>query len=256
MEYGRTRREMMDTALRPIVAITQARVGSTRLPAKVLRPIGGKPMLWWHLKRLAQAETLDEIVVATTHEPGADQIAAIARDLNIAVFQGPEHDVLARYAGAATLMSARTIVRVTSDCPLIDPTLIDLTVRAFVDTMPDCRYVALSAEHFPRGLDCEVFSADALIESADLTSDPSDREHVTPFIRRDHRYAARWLLPEMSVAPQRWCVDTAEDLALVTHVIEALGRDRTDFGWHEILAVIDANPHWHGLNAHIQQKHG
>src|SRR5579859_2833511 len=116
------------SADRPVIAITQARMNSTRLPAKVLRPILGRPLLWWHLTRLRRASRLDGVIVATTPAPESDPIAEIATSLGLSVHRGSEHDVLARFAGAAAATGAAVIVRVTSDCPLIDPALVDLVI--------------------------------------------------------------------------------------------------------------------------------
>src|SRR5579859_4104895 len=127
---------MAMSADRPIIAISQARMNSTRLPAKVLRPILGKPLLWWHLTRLRRARNLDGVVVATTEAPGSDPIAQIAQDLGIPVHRGSEQDVLARFAGAAAMAGAATIVRVTSDCPLIDPVLVDQVIEEYLAHRP------------------------------------------------------------------------------------------------------------------------
>jgi spore coat polysaccharide biosynthesis protein SpsF len=243
----------LPAVLRPVVAITQARIGSTRLPRKVLLEAAGEPLLWWHLSRLGRAASVDAVVVATTDEPDSEAIAAIAERAGAAVWRGPLDDVLARFAGAAGLARAATVIRVTSDCPLIDPALIDLAVAEYSATFPECRYVSLDATRYPRGLDCEVFDRAALDIAAAEAIEPYDREHVTPFIRRDHsRFRPRSLAPEAALPSERWCVDTEDDLALVRHVLAAIG-DR-DFGWRDVLDLLDANPGWRNLNAHVMQK--
>ncbi|MEI9985267.1 MAG: NTP transferase domain-containing protein [Aliidongia sp.] len=145
-----------------IIAISQARINSTRLPAKVLRPILGRPLLWWHLTRLRRSRRLDGVIVATTEAPGSDPIAEIAEGLGIPVHRGSEQDVLARFAGAAAQMGAATIVRVTSDCPLIDPGLVDRVIDEYLAHRPATQYTSLDVERFPRGFDTEVFSRAAL----------------------------------------------------------------------------------------------
>ncbi len=234
-------------ARRPVVAITQARIGSSRLPRKVLLPVAGRPLLWWHLTRLKRALTLDRIVVATTGEPGSDRIVAIADELGIGHFRGSVDDVLARFEGAAG--DARTVVRVTSDCPLIDPALLDAAVADYASG--EAGYVSLDVARYPRGLDCEVFPRAALSAAVANAVEPHDREHVTPYIRR--HAACRYLAPPGPVEPHRWCVDTADDLALVERVLDAIGGD-PGFGWRDVVSLLDRHPEWRVLNRHVVQK--
>jgi spore coat polysaccharide biosynthesis protein SpsF len=242
-------------ALRPVVAVTQARVGSTRLPAKVLRDVAGKPMLWWHLARMQQAKALDRIIVATTDEPGADGILRIAEGLGIECVKGPVEDVLGRFDIAIRPTGARTIVRVTSDCPLIDPTLIDAAVQAYADGQPSIGYAAIDVGHYPRGLDCEVFGRDAFDAAVREATDAADREHVTLWIRhRGDRYPAAMLRPEEVLQPHRWCVDTPEDMALVEHVLTSLGTAAVGARWCQILTLVEAHPDWMALNRAVVQK--
>ena len=240
---------------RPVVCITQARIKSTRLPAKVLLPIAGKPLLWWHLDRLKRARRLDRIVVATTGEAAADAIVEIAEEAGVLVFRGSENDVLDRFAGAAALTEAATIVRVTSDCPLIDPVLIDRTIALYERAGPDCHYASLDVSTFPRGLDCEVFSRRSLDEARRDAVASDDREHVTPFIRRHtDRYTARFLSTAPGGPVYRWCVDTQEDFDLVCRIIEHFVAAGTDFGWTDIAGLMRARPEWTAINAHVIQK--
>ncbi|HEV2673301.1 MAG TPA: glycosyltransferase family protein [Aliidongia sp.] len=240
---------------RPVVCITQARINSTRLPAKVLLPIAGKPLLWWHLDRLKRACRVDRIVVATTGESAADAIAAIAEQAGVLVFRGSEDDVLDRFAGAAALAGAATVVRVTSDCPVIDPALIDRTIALFEDAGPDCHYASLDVGTFPRGLDCEVFSRRALDQARHEATAPDDREHVTPFIRRDvARYGARFLSTGPGGPVYRWCVDTQADFDLVSRIIGHFSTAGVDFSWTDIANLMRAHPEWAAINAHVMQK--
>jgi spore coat polysaccharide biosynthesis protein SpsF len=239
----------------PIVAISQARMNSTRLPGKVLMPILGRPLLWWHLTRLQRAPLVDAVVVATTEAPGSDPIARIAEALGIAVYRGSEEDVLARFAGAAAMADAATIVRVTSDCPLIDPDLVDRVIATYLDHRPATDYVSLDVGCFPRGLDTEVFSRAALEAAMAEATDPFEHEHVTPFLwRRPERFGLRQVGGGAAPKPYRFCVDEAEDFALVTRLIETLAPGRPDFGWQECVALIDADPGLAALNAHIRQR--
>jgi spore coat polysaccharide biosynthesis protein SpsF len=240
---------------RPIIAVTQARMNSTRLPAKVLRPILGKPLLWWHLTRLRRATLLDGVIVATTEAPGSDPIAEIADGLGIPVHRGSEQDVLARFAGAAAHMGAETIVRVTSDCPLIDPGLVDEVIGEYLAHRPATYYVSLDVARFPRGLDTEVFSRAALEEAREESADPFEHEHVTPFLwRQPERFGLRQLSTAEPIGPYRLCVDEEADLALVTRLIEALAPHQPHFTWRDCVALLDRDPALASLNAHIRQK--
>ncbi len=240
----------------PVIAITQARIGSTRLPGKVLRSICGKPLLWWHLTRLRRCRLLDGIVVATTEEPGADAIVEIARDLGVAVWRGPVEDVLSRYLGAAHAAKAATIVRVTSDCPVIDPALIDSLIQAYEDADGSIDYMSLDVSKLPRGLDAEIFSTNMLEIAAREARDLAEREHVTAFIyRRPERFRIGALVPDSIELPGlRLCVDTSEDLLLVSRVIEALAPERPSFAWADMARIFELHPEWALINANTVQK--
>jgi len=224
-----------------VLCVTQARVGSTRLPGKVLLPLCGEPMLWWHLTRLQRATSLDRIIVATTDEPGADAIIAIAENLGIDAITGPVADVLARFDLAVSGSDAGIIVRVTSDCPLIDPQLIDWAVESFRSA--ELGYLALDVSRFPRGLDCEVMTRAAFAEAVALAINPADREHVTPYIRRhSERFPARYLAPPSLIEPDHWCVDTPADFAYIERIIEQLGDRASMAGWQEIAHAVQQMP--------------
>lgn len=238
-----------------VIAITQARIGSSRLSGKVLLPILGRPLLWWHLTRLQRAAALDGIVVATTEEPGAEAIVEIADSLGIPAWRGSVDDVLGRYHGAAAMAGASTIVRVTSDCPLIDPALIDALIRAY-QAQGDIDYLSLDVAQLPRGLDAEIFSS-ALLALADREAqDPAEREHVTAFFyRRPERFRIDSIAPHTITRPGlRLCVDTAGDFDLVTRVIEALAPSCPEFGWRDIAQLLDRHPDWAAINAGVVQK--
>jgi len=220
-----------------VLCVTQARVGSTRLPGKVLLPLCGKPMLWWHLSRLRRAASLDRIIVATTDEPGASAIIDIAATLGIDAVTGPVEDVLGRFDLAVSGSDAEIIVRVTSDCPLIDPALIDWAVEQFRSA--GLGYLALDVSLFPRGLDCEVMTRAAFDEAVERATDPADREHVTPYIRRDsNRFPARYLAPPSPIEPDRWCVDTPEDFAYIERIVNELGDRAAMAGYREIADAV------------------
>jgi spore coat polysaccharide biosynthesis protein SpsF len=152
-------------------------------------------------------------------------------------------------------MGAATVVRVTSDCPLIDPALVDLVIKEYLAHRPGTHYTSLDVEHYPRGFDTEVFSRAALDAALREATDPFEHEHVTPFIwRRPERFGFRQLSPTGVIPRYRLCVDEAEDLALVTRIIETLAPAQPDFGWRDCVALLDADPALPAINAHIQQR--
>jgi spore coat polysaccharide biosynthesis protein SpsF len=235
------------------VAIIQARMGSTRLPGKVLLPLLGRPILSRVVERTARAGLVDEVVVATTVDARDDAIVDLAAREGWAVERGSPADVLDRYAQAARAHEADVIVRITSDCPLIDPTLIDRTIEAFVDGDADYASNSLEPRTFPRGLDVEVVARDALERAWREDDDLSLREHVTPYVyRHPDRFRLVGVTCPDDLSGHRWCVDVPEDYELVGRIYDALGRD--DFGWRDALAIVEAHPDWSELNSHVTQK--
>jgi spore coat polysaccharide biosynthesis protein SpsF len=236
-----------------VVAVVQARMGSTRLPGKVMLPLLGEPILTRVVRRTVRSRTLDDVVVATTTRPEDDAIVALMEAEGRPIVRGSETDLLDRYLQAARGHDADVIVRVTSDCPLIDPDVIDRTVLAFHAGDVDYASNALEPRTYPRGLDVEVIARAALERAGREDRDPAWREHATPYIYR-HPGSFRLLrvAAEDDHADQRWSVDTPEDFALVERIYDALGRD--DFGWREALAVVEAHPSWVSINRHVAQK--
>lgn len=235
------------------VAIVQARLGSTRLPGKVLLPLLGEPMLTRVMRRAGRAGTVDEVVLATTTLPEDDALVGLARAEGWPVERGSETDLLARYLGAARSRRAEVIVRITSDCPLIDPDVIDRTVEAFRAAGADYASNTLEPRTFPRGLDVEVVGRAALERADAEDRDPAWREHATPYIyRHPERFRLTRVAAPVDRSGHRWSVDTQADYELVRGLYEALGRD--DFGWLDALAVIDANPEsWMGNRGVVQK---
>ena len=237
------------------VAIVQARLGSTRLPGKVLLDLAGEPMLVRDMDRLARAETLDEVVVATTVEPADEAIVDLCQERGWPCFRGSEKDVLDRYYRAAQEYQADAVVRITSDCPLIEPQVVDQVVKAFLERQPELDYASNTAPErtFPRGLDTEVMRFDALERAWREDDDPAWREHVTPYIRRHpERFQTYGVLNDEDLSRMRWTVDTPEDLAFVRRIYEHFGHDH--FSWHEVLALLDRHPEWLAINRDVQQK--
>jgi spore coat polysaccharide biosynthesis protein SpsF len=235
------------------VAIIQARTGSTRLPHKVLLPLLGEPMLVRVIRRAARARSLDRVVVATTTLPEDDVIVELGRREDVAVMRGSPHDLLDRYVAAARECAADPIVRITSDCPVIDPEVIDAAIGAFTDAGVDYASTGLEPRTYPRGLDVEVVDRAALERAWREDTEPAWREHATPYIyRHPERFRLLVVGTGEGVAHHRWSVDTAEDLELVRRIYDAFGRD--DFGWREVLALVEAHPEWQELNRHVVQK--
>jgi len=238
------------------VAIVQARMGSTRLPGKVMMTAAGDPLLEHLLMRLRRSKRADDIVVATTELEKDDPVASLAKRLGVNVWRGSEDDVLARYHGAALNASADAIIRVTGDCPLIDPAIVDLVASKFLDSQSTIDYASNTLERtYPRGLDCEVFSFAALEEAHLKATDPMEREHVTPYIwRRPERFRIAQVTQDRDLSGHRWTVDTPEDFELVRRLLEALVPVRLDFNLEDILAVLEDHPDWLRINADVPQK--
>ena len=235
------------------VGIIQARMGSTRLPGKVLMPICGSSMLLWTVNRTRRARTLDEVIVATTELPADDAIVAECARGGVPVFRGSEDDVLDRYKAAAEAFDADPVARITSDCPFIDPDVIDLVVQAFRVSGADYASNALE-RGYPRGLDVEVFSRAALDEAWRSAERPHERVHVTPHIHQNpKRFALESVKCEEDHSHLRWTVDTAEDLATIRGIAEALGG-RDDFGWRAALEAVQRNPNLTDINRSVRQK--
>jgi spore coat polysaccharide biosynthesis protein SpsF len=236
-----------------IVAVIQARTGSSRLPGKVLADVGGRSMLARVVRRAGRAERLDGVVVATTDRPADDAIVAECRELGVTVFRGSEEDVLDRYQGAARATDAGVVVRITSDCPLIDPEVIDRVVAALL--ADDADYASNTLERtYPRGLDVEAVTAEALAQAWRKAQEPYQRVHVTPYLyQHPDRFRLRSVTSGVDAGHHRWTVDTAEDLELVRALYSRLGND-DDFGWRRALVVVEAEPELADLNRRIRQK--
>jgi spore coat polysaccharide biosynthesis protein SpsF len=246
----------MPAELNPVALIVQARMTSTRLPGKVLSPVLGRPLLVHQFERLKRVRQADVLCLAITTNRTDDPLAALGKEMDVHVYRGPEDDVLARYHGAASQLRARTIVRVTSDCPLIDPAVIDRVITRFKERHPAEAYVSNTVVRtFPRGMDTEVFSFEALAEAHREAVEPAEREHVTPFlIRRPDRYPPGQVLLDPDSHRHRWTVDTPDDLELVRRMLENLLPDRPEFTLEDGLELLRRHPGWAALNAHVEQK--
>lgn len=219
------------------VAILQARMSSTRLPGKVMRPLVGRPMIERQLERLRRSTGL-RLVVATSTDASDDPLAKHLHDIGVAVFRGSLHDVLDRFVGAARTFGAEgQLVRLTADCPLADPGVIDDCVRLRAELGVD--YASNGQRRtYPRGLDVEVFTLDALLTADREATDPYDREHVTPFLYRNpERFTQGELVQARDESNLRWTVDTPDDFAFVERVYDALYPRKPDFTSDDIRAL-------------------
>jgi spore coat polysaccharide biosynthesis protein SpsF len=228
-------------------------MGSTRLPGKVLQDIAGKTMLERVVERLRQARLVDEVVIATTDQAADDVIVEECRRRDVRVCRGDENDVLDRYYRAAQTVKAEVVVRVTSDCPLIDAEITDKTIAAFLESRPD--YAANTLKRtYPRGLDTEVMSVDALTRAWQDARNAYERTHVTPYIY-EHADEFRLLsvTGDADYSGHRWTVDTPEDLELIRAIYTRF-ENQARFSWREVLAVLEREPALMDLNRSIMQK--
>src|SRR5712692_6172774 len=224
-----------------VTAIIQARMGSTRLPGKVLMDLGGETVLSRVVRRLRRASRINEVVIATTDSQKDDAIVAACQQLKVAHFRGSEDDVLGRYLRAAERFQADSVVRITSDCPLIDPGLVDEVICAFVDQQADLACNELPRT-FPRGLDAEVFTLEALRRANEISDQPHQREHVTPvFYERPDLFRLVGVRGQQDFSHYRWTLDTPEDLRLLRGIYAHI-ENRDDFGWREVIALMERFP--------------
>lgn len=236
------------------VAIVQARMGSTRFPNKVMQPICGTPMIGLLIARLAQAKQVDEIVLATAEDPRNEPLARYVTELGYRVYRGSEDDVLDRYYQAACLAGADTVVRITGDCPLIDPAIVDGVLEKFTQSRVD--YASnVSPPTFPDGLDTEVFSFAALKDAWQQAKERREREHVTPYIREAKQFTQANYANDADASAERWTVDEPEDFTVVAKVFGHF-HPRNDFRFHEVLALRQQHPEWFMANRHLARNEG
>jgi spore coat polysaccharide biosynthesis protein SpsF len=236
--------------------IVQARMTSTRLPGKVMKTILGKTLIEYLVERLRRVRLADDIVIATTTNDADQAIVDLCAQLDVVCTRGSEHDVLARYYEAARYVGAGSIVRVTSDCPLIDPEIIDRVIGYERAHAGQLDYVSNTlTQSFPYGMAVEVFPF-SVLETAhrEAVAEP-EREHVTPFVyTRPERFRLAQVVDGADHSHHRWTVDTAEDFELVRRITEALYPVRPQFGMQDVLALLDRHPDWVLINAHVRQK--
>lgn len=239
------------------VALVQARMSSSRLPGKVLKEINGKPMIAWVVERTRLAKSVDYVAVATTTDAADDAVEAWCRESQTACYRGSMFDVLDRFYQAARLYAADIVVRVTADCPVIDPGVIDETVAAFHAQGADFAANRLPppwGRTYPIGLDTEVCLFSALERAWKEAREAHEREHVMPYL---YDTPGRFKIYQLNTTPDygslRWTVDTPEDLDFIRRVFEYL-PDKENFSWLDVLAVTQAHPELNAINAEIKHK--
>lgn len=237
------------------VLVVQARMTSTRLPGKILADLAGRPMLAQQLRRLRRCRRADEIVIATTVNAADDPVVALARAEGVRPFRGSEGDVLSRYVGAAREAKADLVVRITADCPLIDPEVVDRVIAEAEDHPDGCDYASnVHPRTYPRGLDAEALFADALWRIDRLARSPAAREHVTHFVReRPDLFLTRSVTDVADNSDLRWTVDEPDDLRMVRCIYEELGLHERVAPYAEILAFVRGRPDIAAINAHVAQ---
>ena len=221
------------------LAILQARMSSSRLPGKVLSPLFGEPMIFRQIERLARARRIDRLVVATSTDGSDDALAEACAARGVAVFRGSLDDVLDRFAGALDLFpEAKTVIRVTADCPLADWTVVDEVIAHLEATGADYASNTPAERTYPHGLDVEVMRREALLDAWRDGRDPYEREHVTPYIyRRPETYRLQFVSRTPSLAHLRWTVDYPADLEFVRDVYARLYPADPAFGSDAVVAL-------------------
>ncbi|MGE7910998.1 cytidylyltransferase domain-containing protein [Lysinibacillus xylanilyticus] len=238
-----------------IVAIIQARMGSTRLPGKILKIVNDRPLLSYQIERLQQSSYITDLVIATTIDDKDDLIVDFCKKNNVLCFRGSEEDVLARYYETAKAFEADAIVRITSDCPIIDVQVVDKTIRYFIDNK-NLDYVSNTVEKtYPRGQDTEIFSFAVLERAYNEAILKRDREHVTAYFYTNPKvFKIGSVKNEIDYSRYRWTVDTEEDFNLIKNIIENLYCENPEFTLKDTVQLMEENPDWFYINAHIEQK--
>ena len=245
---------------RKVIAIVQARMGSSRLPGKSLERIGNWQLIDLVLHRTTNAKLVDKVVLATTVNPLDDVLENHVSNLGFEVYRGSEEDVLSRFYYAAKRHNPEAVVRVTGDCPLISPFLIDSAVACFLEKNVD--YLALSIGEekllaFPRGLDVEVAGFSSLRDAFKNAKEKYEREHVTPYLYTRDEHTKYYIKPsaEESRPKYRFCVDTARDLEMIRCIYSHFGNRLLDVEVDEIIEFLDRNPGVVEINQGVRQKH-
>lgn len=244
-----------------VLAITQARYGSTRLPAKILKEVNGQTLLEIHLKRILQAKTIDKLKIATTDEEGSKFIVEVADKVGVEYFKGSVEDVLSRFYGTAEFEKPDYVIRLTSDCPLIDPNVIDGVVT-FALKHPEYDYVHTDAKSFPDGVDTEVMKFSAIEKAYKEANLKSEREHVTPYIWKNGTAEGGVIFNtynypnpegEYNADDYRITIDEPEDFEVIKALIENLGIEK---GWKDYIDYLLDHKELYAINSRFANNEG
>jgi len=237
------------------VAIIQARSGSTRLPGKIFKTLAGKPMIWHVIDRLSHTKMLDKIIIATTTQPEDDKVEEFCSANNIFCYRGSLNDVLSRYYETAKNYNADIVIRITSDCPVIDPDIIDAMLIQFIQE-DHIDYLSNTLNRtFPRGLDTEIFTFVTLEKTFNEAKLDYEHEHVTPYIYNNPElFTIKNYANETDLSSYRWTVDTAEDFRLIEEIYNSLYQKDKIFLFKDILQLIEKHPELTKINQDIKQK--
>jgi spore coat polysaccharide biosynthesis protein SpsF len=236
-----------------IVAIVQARMGSTRLPGKIMMYLQDQTVLGHVIQRLQAVESIHQIIIATTNQQADSLIVEEAGKYNVDSYRGSEQDVLLRYYEAAVQSNADIIVRITSDCPLIDPDLVEKVIQLYLTNASE--YARLDLGTFPRGLDVEVISMKALRDSHLKVINQDHREHVTLYVYEHPEVFGKLAYAcDEDFSQYRFTLDTPEDLKLISEIFAALYHKGYIFGYKEIINLLHQNPNLIKINAKVEQK--
>lgn len=241
-----------------VIAIIQARMGSTRLPGKMTMDIGGKPTIAHVMERAKLAHTLNGVWLATTVDSSDDVLASWAVEHQIKLYRGSIEDVLDRYYQTARLAKADVVARLTGDCPLLDPDVIDKVVSAFVVSASAYDYVSnVHPPTYPDGLDVEVVSITALERAWREATLASEREHVMPYIwEHPEIFRIKNVENDADLSSERWTLDTQEDLEFLRRVTVECKKQSSRCGFADVLKIINAHPEWRAINASYARNEG
>jgi len=237
-----------------VSALVQARMGSTRLPGKVLKPIVGKSMIELLLTRLSKSSELDEIVVATSKDAKNDELQLVVESLGYRCTRGSEKDVLSRFYESAKFIGADVVVRITGDCPLVDSKLVDECIKGYNNSNVDY-FSNINPLTYPDGLDIEVISFESIERANNEAKSKFDREHVTPYIRNSDNFSQSSMQHTEDLSNQRWSVDEPEDLIVVTNVFEYFSPN-IFFDWKDVLELSRSQPKLFQENQQIKNNEG
>ena len=237
------------------VIVVQARMGSSRLPGKVLKKVLDKPLLAYLIERLDRCKLVDEVIIATSINEQDDVLERFCMENSVSCFRGSEDNVLERYYLAAKEAGASIVVRVTGDCPLIDPQIIDREIQFYLDNMDNYDYVSMGLPRsYPRGIEAEVFPF-RVLEKMYIEADTQvQREHVTPYIYQNpHIFRLGNMPNNQDLSFHRWTVDQEEDFKLIETIISNLYPVKPEFTMDDILELFNEYPEWVEINAHVEQ---